>query len=99
PPPCPPLLPYATLFRSFSEAHALDGVDAVLITHEHPDHLDVDKLVDAAARRPGITIHAHPDVVAKLGELAAVARPVTAGESFERSEEHTSELQSRENLV
>ena len=68
---------------SFSEAHALDGVDAVLITHEHPDHLDVAKLVEAASRRPGLTIHAHPDVVAKLGELAAVARPVTAGESFE----------------
>ena len=30
---------------------ATDGVDAVLITHEHVDHLDVDKLADALGKR------------------------------------------------
>lgn len=66
---------------SFSEARALDGADAVLITHEHPDHLDVDKIADAASRR-ALTVHTHPDVVPKLGALRELARPVTAGESF-----------------
>ena len=47
----------------FSERAALDGVDAVLITHEHPDHLDVDALADALAQRPALTVFAHPDVL------------------------------------
>jgi L-ascorbate metabolism protein UlaG (beta-lactamase superfamily) len=67
---------------SFSEPRALDGVDAVLITHEHPDHLDLDMITDAASRRPSLTVYTHPDVVPKLGELQEQTRPVTAGESF-----------------
>lgn len=67
---------------SFSEPAALDGVDAVLITHEHVDHLDVDKLADALARRPAVTVHAHPDVVPKLAALDGVVHEVTAGEEF-----------------
>lgn len=67
---------------SFSEPAALDGADAVLVTHEHPDHLDVAMIAEAASRRPSLTVHIHPDVVPKLGELAARARPVNSGESF-----------------
>ena len=37
----------------FSERSALTGADAVLITHEHSDHLDVDALSDALAQQPG----------------------------------------------
>jgi L-ascorbate metabolism protein UlaG (beta-lactamase superfamily) len=66
----------------FTEPEALDGAEAVLITHEHADHLDVDKLAAARARRPDLTVHTHPDVVPKLGALAEVARPVDTGESF-----------------
>jgi L-ascorbate metabolism protein UlaG (beta-lactamase superfamily) len=66
----------------FSEAEALDGADAVLITHEHFDHLDVDKLATARSRYPSLTIYAHPDVVGKLGALQEVAQPVNIGESF-----------------
>jgi L-ascorbate metabolism protein UlaG (beta-lactamase superfamily) len=66
----------------FSETEALDGVDAVLITHEHADHLDVDKLRAAAAVRPDLTVHAHPDVVAALGDLDADVRPVQPGDTF-----------------
>ncbi|WP_213453011.1 MBL fold metallo-hydrolase [Rhizomonospora bruguierae] len=67
---------------SFTEAAALDGADAVLITHEHADHLDVDKLADALGRRPAITVHTHPDVVPKLGALEGVVTAVTSGEEF-----------------
>jgi L-ascorbate metabolism protein UlaG (beta-lactamase superfamily) len=56
---------------TFTEPAALDGADAVLVTHEHPDHLDVDKL---AGRPDATTVYAHPDVVAKLtGAVHAVA--------------------------
>ena len=53
----------------FSEAEALDGADAVLITHEHFDHLDVDKLVAARQQRPELRIYTHDAVAAKLEPL------------------------------
>lgn len=68
---------------TFSEPEALDGVDAVLITHEHFDHLDVDKLADALARRPSVTVHTHPDVVPKLAPMAEVVHSVRSGEEFQ----------------
>jgi L-ascorbate metabolism protein UlaG (beta-lactamase superfamily) len=67
---------------SLSEREALDGVDAVLITHEHFDHLDVEKLTDALGKRPAIEVYTHPDVMTKLGDLAASATPVVAGDEF-----------------
>jgi L-ascorbate metabolism protein UlaG (beta-lactamase superfamily) len=66
----------------WSERAALDGVDAVLITHEHGDHLDVDALTEALARRPSVRIFTHPEVVAKLGDLASVATEVNSGDDF-----------------
>jgi L-ascorbate metabolism protein UlaG (beta-lactamase superfamily) len=51
----------------FSERSALDGADAVLITHEHPDHLDVD-----AIREAGVPVWAHPDVLPKLEGITDV---------------------------
>ncbi len=62
---------------------ALDGADAVLLTHEHADHVDADQLVEALAKRPSITIHAHPDVVDKFSaQWAGAAVPVTSGHAF-----------------
>jgi L-ascorbate metabolism protein UlaG (beta-lactamase superfamily) len=67
---------------NFSERAALDGVDAVLITHEHPDHLDLDALTDTLAQRPAVQIFAPADVVPKLGDLASAATAVAAGDEF-----------------
>jgi L-ascorbate metabolism protein UlaG (beta-lactamase superfamily) len=64
---------------TFTDAAALDGADAVLITHEHPDHLDLDKL----AGRAGITVHTHPDVAAKLARLDGAVQVVNAGDRFQ----------------
>src|SRR5690606_753561 len=66
----------------FTEAEALDGADAVLITHEHPDHLDVDKLTRAVAANPQLTVHTHRDVAEKLSALGGAVQTVSAGETF-----------------
>ncbi|NLU79305.1 MBL fold metallo-hydrolase [Micromonospora sp. HNM0581] len=66
----------------FSEsAVALDGADAVLITHEHPDHLDVAAVNRQLERRP-FPIHGPASLAGALGDAADLLRPVTPGESF-----------------
>ncbi|MEU8607206.1 MBL fold metallo-hydrolase [Actinoplanes sp. NPDC048791] len=67
---------------AFSERSALTGADAVLITHEHFDHLDVDGLADTVAQRPDLRVFAHPDVLPKLTAFADVVTPVEAGTEF-----------------
>ena len=66
----------------FSERSALTGADAVLITHEHPDHLDVEALSDALAQRPELKIFAHPDVLPKLTAFRDVVTAVEPGAAF-----------------
>ena len=67
----------------FSEESALAGVDAVLVTHEHFDHLDLAKISGALARQPGLRVFAHADVVAKLAPLGDMATAVEPGQEFE----------------
>jgi glyoxylase-like metal-dependent hydrolase (beta-lactamase superfamily II) len=68
----------------FSEtAAALDGADAVLITHEHFDHVDVEALLDAARANPELRMWAPPSVVQQLGELETRVTAVGADESFD----------------
>ena len=65
---------------------ALDGVHAVLITHEHPDHLDVDALEAAAAADDQLHVWAPAAVTARLDASASLrgrTSSVEPGESFE----------------
>jgi L-ascorbate metabolism protein UlaG (beta-lactamase superfamily) len=64
-----------------SEAEALDGADAVLITHEHPDHVNVAVLTRALERRP-IPVIGPSSLAGVLGEAAEVLDVVAPGESF-----------------
>jgi L-ascorbate metabolism protein UlaG (beta-lactamase superfamily) len=68
---------------TFSEVEeALDGAAGVLITHEHPDHLDADRLRAAAARDPRLQIWAPASVTATLGDLGEQVVAVSPGESL-----------------
>ena len=67
----------------FSEPSALDGADAVLVTHEHADHLDVAAVTRAVSRRPDLRIFAHEAVLPLLADVAAATTAVTAGQEFE----------------
>ena len=62
---------------------ALDGAGGVLITHEHPDHFDVDAVRSAASADPRLRIWAPSGVAASLGDLGEQVVAVAPGESFE----------------
>jgi L-ascorbate metabolism protein UlaG (beta-lactamase superfamily) len=64
---------------TLSEMDALCGASAVLITHEHDDHLDVGKLAAAREANPALTVHTHGALAAALGNGAAA---VAAGDTF-----------------
>ncbi len=70
----------------FSEvAQAVADVDSVLITHEHPDHLDVEKLAAAAAENPRLRVWAPQAVADQLKGNEVLSERVTAvgaGQSF-----------------
>jgi L-ascorbate metabolism protein UlaG (beta-lactamase superfamily) len=68
----------------FSEtAVALAGAHAVLITHEHADHINAAALIEAANANPSLHIWAPKPVAETLAELGGQVTAVGAGESFE----------------
>jgi len=68
---------------SFSEvSEALDGVHDVLITHEHPDHVDAEALTRAVGYDSSLRIWAPAAVAAQLGDLGDHVSTVGPSESF-----------------
>jgi L-ascorbate metabolism protein UlaG (beta-lactamase superfamily) len=51
---------------AFSEPEVLDGADAVLITHEHFDHWEPERLLKALDARPGLRIWTNDGTAAQL---------------------------------
>ena len=69
---------------TFSETQlALDGAHAVLITHEHADHLDAPALLAAAKADTALRVWAPAPVAELLASLGDRVTAVGAGESFE----------------
>lgn len=57
---------------NFSEVEAaLDGADAILLTHEHPDHIDRAKVLPVLAGRTGLELYAPAGLAAELREAVA----------------------------
>src|SRR5690606_41194217 len=96
--PVPLLSPYTTLFRSAHRAggHVLDVLPfaGALIPRMHVHEADADVLAAAAEAEAG-----HREQRAYVVLLVLEEVLFNLLEHLERSEEHTSELQSRENLV
>lgn len=73
---------------TYSEAaEALDGAHAVLVTHEHPDHVDVPAVLEALKTNSLLEVHAPAGVAAALAEKAdgdsSRVHTVEAGAFFE----------------
>ncbi|PRY57405.1 MBL fold metallo-hydrolase [Glycomyces artemisiae] len=54
---------------AYSDPAALDGADAVFITHEHADHVDEARLRDFHAARPDVPVFGPEALAATLGDL------------------------------
>ncbi|RBQ14299.1 MBL fold metallo-hydrolase [Spongiactinospora rosea] len=70
---------------AFSEESALEGADAVLITHEHFDHVEPERLRAAAAAEPGLSIWTCGAVASVLSDagVSAQVQTVRHGDAFE----------------
>jgi L-ascorbate metabolism protein UlaG (beta-lactamase superfamily) len=67
---------------AWSGPDTLAGADAVLVTHEHPDHLDADGIRAALAARPDLQLWSTASVAGKFGEFGDRVHAVTHGDSF-----------------
>lgn len=67
---------------AFSGDDALDGADAVLVTHEHFDHVVPESLSAALAGRPGLRVWAPAPVTAQFAEFGDRVRTVAHGDDF-----------------
>ncbi len=66
----------------WSEAESLAGVTDVLITHEHYDHVDTEKLADAKSIDSNLKVYAPSSVAQQLAGLGDSVVTVGAGDTF-----------------
>ncbi len=66
----------------FTREDALRGADKVLITHEHPDHFDGERLREAARANPELEIWTNPAVASRLEDVGAYVHAVRHGDEF-----------------
>lgn len=74
------LLDPGTFSRGFEE---LRGLTAVLVTHQHPDHLDLERIIPLLAANPDARVYADEASAAKLDELGLSPVVARAGEHFD----------------
>jgi L-ascorbate metabolism protein UlaG (beta-lactamase superfamily) len=67
----------------WSGAGALDGAAAVLITHEHADHLDVEAVRSALRRDRGLQLWTTAPVAGQVAEFGGQVHVVGDGDQFD----------------
>ena len=67
----------------FSDPVALDGADAILITHEHADHINVGPIVAAVSQRTDMRVYTDAAVAPMLDAVAGSVIAVAPGQQFE----------------
>lgn len=68
---------------TLTEPQALDGADAVLVTHEHADHFAEDRLRAAAEANPALRIWTNRSVADRLAGLGTRVTVVGDGDAFD----------------
>ncbi|WP_426564816.1 MBL fold metallo-hydrolase [Angustibacter sp. McL0619] len=74
------LLDPGVFSRGFEE---LTDLDAVLITHQHADHVDVERLPTLLEANDGARLVAEPETAAELRQAGIEAEPLHAGDTLE----------------
>lgn len=67
---------------TLTEYDAVDGAQAVLITHEHFDHLDIERMRSAVTNNPQLEIWTNASVAEQLGRLDGHVHTVGHGDGF-----------------
>jgi L-ascorbate metabolism protein UlaG (beta-lactamase superfamily) len=67
---------------AFTDPAALDGASAVLVTHEHPDHVVPDRLRAAMEADPALEVWTNGSVAAQLEGLGGRVHAVGHGDAF-----------------
>lgn len=68
---------------NFSDFDSVEGLDAILITHQHPDHCDPDKVADLVARNPSAVVHADPQTAEELTDRGLTVAANVAGTTYD----------------
>lgn len=68
---------------AFSPVDATDGADAILITHEHFDHVVPDQLRAALAHNPDLEVWTNPALAARFADLGGRVHAVTHGDGWD----------------
>jgi L-ascorbate metabolism protein UlaG (beta-lactamase superfamily) len=66
----------------WSGPDVLTGAEAVLVTHEHADHLDADAVRAALAANSDVELWSTPSVADEFGEFGARVHAVSHGDTF-----------------
>ncbi|AYY14615.1 MBL fold metallo-hydrolase [Actinobacteria bacterium YIM 96077] len=61
----------------------LTGVRAVLVTHQHPDHVDLERLPQLIERNPGVSVYTDPGTAGLLGDAGVEASIVRSGDKLD----------------
>jgi L-ascorbate metabolism protein UlaG (beta-lactamase superfamily) len=67
---------------AFSDPEALNGANAVLITHEHFDHIEPERLRAALAADPGLQLWSTDAVAGQFADLGNRVHAVRHGDTF-----------------
>ncbi|MDI2125717.1 MBL fold metallo-hydrolase [Yinghuangia seranimata] len=65
---------------AFSDPDAMEGADAILVTHEHFDHVVPDRLRAALDAKPDLEVWTNPAVAAQFADLGGRVHAVAHGD-------------------
>lgn len=67
---------------TFNATPHVEGLDAILITHEHADHCDIPQLKEILSRNPGAEVITHVGVGKVLTEAGITFTAISHGEEY-----------------